>query len=799
MNFQKLNNNCILIVPNNLKEKILIKTNDYPKLFDFKMMNLEDFKTKYYFNYTTESICFIMKNYKLDYEFCLEIINYLYSIDECKVYREEKLNFLKKIKLELIDNKLLITDDIFKNYIKNKNIYIYGYDYIDSFSKEMLHNLNVQTIVDEKQNYIHDVYEFETIDDEVKFVANKICELIIDKVPLEKIKIIAPSNEYITVIKRIFKIFNLPINLNNNYLISTKIVSNFFKYLDVDITTTLEKLKELLNKNDELSQIEYNQIVNICNKYNWCNNFIEIKDALVYEFKHTKIEIPKLKNSIEIVSLEDNSFENDEFVFLIGFNQGSYPKTYKDDDYLTDTLKLLIKLETTTQKNIASYNSLISKLKNIKNIYISYKLKTPFNSYYKSQIIDDLNLNIVNSSYNKEHYSKLNDQLNLTAQLDNYLKYGEKSNDLELLFSNYQNINYRIYDNQYTKINESCFRKYLKNNLLLSYSSINNFYRCGFRYYIENILKLQITNNDFTLFIGNLFHYVLSKMYNENFNFEACFQNYINNNYEIKSYKEKFFIQKLKKELNFIIATIKEQDNYTTFDQYLFEEVVNIDLSKDNYKITFKGIIDKIMYKKTKDETLISIIDYKTGNPNLNLNNLIYGLDMQLCIYAYLSSKMEVFANPKLVGIYLQKVLNSEINIEKNKDYFAIKKENLKLQGYSTNNETILKQFDKTYEDSNLIKSLKIGNNGFYAYSKIFDQAMLNSLLQIVDDNIKTARNKILDREFYINPKKIGIKNLIGCEHCQYKEICFMTEDDIVHLQEYKKLEFLKGDAYEMD
>ena len=149
--------------------------------------------------------------------------------------------------------------------------------------------------------------------------------------------------------------------------------------------------------------------------------------------------------------------------------------------------------------------------------------------------------------------------------------------------------------------------------------------------------------------------------------------------------------------------------------------------------------------------------------------------------------------------IYLQKILNNEINIDKKKSYDTLKRDNLKLQGYSTDKESILKEFDTTYTDSELIKSLKLGKNGFYAYSKIFDEAMLNSILEITEKNIDNALEKILNREFYINPKKIGIKNLIGCEYCNYKDLCYMNEENIVNLKEYKKLEFLKGDENEVD
>lgn len=798
MNYDVLENDSILIVPSQIKEKILTEMDKKSKLFNVKLMEINEFKRKYFFDYTTETIFYVMKHYNYDYEFSLDIINNLYFLSS-EIYDHEKLKFLLNIKNELINNNLLIFDNVFKIALENKKIYVYGYDYINNFYKKMFSTLNVNYIDQNISKFNHDIMEFDTIQDEVIFVANKICELIENKIDLNKIKIINPSSDYNATIKRIFNLFNLPFYFNNNYLISTKISNNFFEILSNDIVETLEKLKETISLNDELEQTEYNQIVKICNKYNWCSNFLDIKNNLIYEFSNTKIDIKKEANYIEFVSLENNFFYDDEYVFLIGFNQNTYPKTVKDDDFFNDEVKKFLSLETTTEINKINYNILVNKLYSIKNLFISYKLKSPFNSFYRSQIIDDLNLNVVKNYNCNIHYSVLNDKLNLATILDNYLKYGEESQDLELLYSNYPSINYKTYNNQYTKIDENLFRKYLNNKLSLSYSSINNFYKCSFRYYMENILNLQISSNEFSLFIGNLFHYILSIMYNEDFNFSDSFETYVNENYEFNTYKERFFINKLKKELEFIIDNIKEQDKFTSFDSHKFEQLIKIDLSKDNYDITFKGIIDKISYKKEAGNTLISIIDYKTGNPNLNLNNIIYGIDMQLCIYAYLSSKLKLFANPLLVGIYLQKILNNEININKNKQYITMKQENLKLQGYSNSNESILKVFDNTYTDSKLIKGMKVSSKGFYAYSKVFDQAMLNSILNIVENNIDEARDKILNREFYINPKKIGVKNLIGCENCTYKELCFMTEDNIINLKEYKNLEFLKDDANEMD
>ena len=76
----KIENNSILIVPNNIKEKILFLKNNFTNLLNFKIMDLEKFKKNYFFDYTKESIFFVMKNYNLNYSNSIEILNNLYYV-----------------------------------------------------------------------------------------------------------------------------------------------------------------------------------------------------------------------------------------------------------------------------------------------------------------------------------------------------------------------------------------------------------------------------------------------------------------------------------------------------------------------------------------------------------------------------------------------------------------------------------------------------------------------------------------------------------------------------------------------
>ena len=115
------------------------------------------------------------------------------------------------------------------------------------------------------------------------------------------------------------------------------------------------------------------------------------------------------------------------------------------------------------------------------------------------------------------------------------------------------------------------------------------------------------------------------------------------------------------------------------------------------------------------------------------------------------------------------------------------------MAGFSIDKEDWLEKLDDTYQDSSMIRSLKVGKNGFYAYSKVLNEKQFKKLEDIVHEKIIEADQEIRNAKFPINPKKIG-KDLVGCEFCKFKDICFRKEEDIVTLKEHKNLDFLGGE-----
>ena len=748
----------ILLIPNNIKTEIIKLAREKNYNYNIKFMSLEEFIKNYTFDYNEKTIYFLMKEYNINYDTASIYLENLYYIDNA--LSNKKMKKLKEIKEYLDRNSLLIYNKTFKNYIKDKEIYIYGYNYISKYSQKILKSLNYKEVKKELKNYqIKEIYYSNYIEDEVIFVANKIAELIKNNINIENIKIIA-NNEYNEIIKRIFKLYNIKMSNQKSNIYSTYECKKMLNNLN-NIEDELEKLTDVNIKN---------KIINILNKYSFIDNKSLAKELIVKDLKNTYLE--SNNKGIKNITLKDYISDND-YVFLMGFNKENIPKIYKDNEYFSDKERKILNLDTSHELNMEERKNIVKKLHSIKNITITYKLYDSNSNYTKADLLEDIpEIPITNNDYSHSH---IMNKIFLTEKLDSLTKYNIKENDLNLLFSNYQ-IPYMEYDNSYKGIEKDLLYKYLNDRLVLSYTSFDNYNKCKFKYYLNHILKINIIKDDFAIIIGNICHYVLSNIDNEDFDTYKYFDNYLINEREF-SEREKFFISIIREEMPFIVETIKKQLTYTTFDKKMYEEKVYVNLDK-NIKVTFMGVIDKVLYKEEEGKTLLAVIDYKTGSTDIKLENKEYGIGLQLPIYLYLSSKMKI-KNVKIVGFFLQKLLSN--NLDNTKDYITAKENTLKLEGYSIDNESILSKFDTTYNNSKLIKSMKTSNNGFYSYSKVLKEEEIEDLIKETESLIDNSINQILEANFKIDPKIINGEN-ISCSFCEYKDICYRKEKDIIYI-----------------
>lgn len=752
------------------KRKLLLNSD---KLNNNKIIDINEFKRRYIFSYDEKAIYYIMKKYHIIYPIAKVYLDNLIYSDSLFT----KTRFLKDLKEDLIVNNLLNIDKLFQKLAINSKIVFYNHE-LSIDEKKLYKDLDYKIEIP-NNNYNHLIHEFKNVEEEINFVSNKIIELINQGVDINNIKLLNVKDDYKQIIYRLFKFYNIPIAYEKSSLYSYNTTLKF-----IDKLKESKNIEESVNYLKILNSEEENDIINILNKYTFIEEVDdEYIECLIHEFKNKKKKV-NLKNQVEIIDFEDDI--DSEYVFLIGFNE-ELPKTYKDESYISDEIKEKLGFEISIDNNIYEENKVLRSIKNIENLTITYSKKVVSAEHNISKLNETLNYEILKEDYQNYSYSNIYNEITLTKYLDKLNKFNIKNKDLEYLLYNYS-IPYQKYDNNFKGIDKNDLYKYLDDKLLLSYSSMDNYYKCGFRYYLNNILKITPYEETFAIKIGNIFHEMLSIAFNDNFIFEDSWQEIISKT--TLDHKEEIFIIKLKEDLKFIIDTINKQNRLTTLTEEMYEKKVFINKDR-NIKVTFMGVIDKLKYKKNDGKTIVAIIDYKTGLPSISLNNSIYGLDMQLPVYLYLASNINEFENVEFVGFYLQKILNNEINYNPKKDYLKEKQDNLKLEGYSIDNYELLEQFDSSFKDSEMIKSMKIGNNGFYAYSKTITNEQIQNLIKLVNNKIDDAIDNILDCNFNINPKKI--KNETTCSFCPYKEICYLKEEDIVELEEIKDLDFLKG------
>ncbi len=767
----------LIICPNDIKIKILEDNSKKNELENIKFMTKKEYIDNYYFSYDDKTLFYLIDKYHYNLDVCRVYLNNLYGIDLDEDYQDSKLIFLRDLKKELIENNLLYFNPGFREYLKDKEIEVINYFDLEKY-EEIALNYHVPVPLCKLET---EVVKCETLEEEVNDVCLKIIDLINSGTDINKIYLCNVQDEYLYTIKKLFGYYNIPINLDmNNSIYSTKVVKDYLtdRTLDLDNTDNISITRSLVRILGDLSTIPEGDIYNT---------------LLIDKLKHTKISSKKLKNAVNIKDLTNTFFNDDDHVFVLSFNQDILPKMAKDIEYINDKLRPIVNMYTSNEVNIRTKIVLKYLLSRINNLHLSYKKASAFNSYYKSSLIEEFKLKEINPIVDSLTFSDIYNKLRLGEKLDLFNLFGEEDETLKVLNNNYS-IDYKTYDNQFTGINNNVYLDFISKPLNISYSSMNNYNECSFKYYLNNVLRIDTYEEKFAQFIGNLYHHVLCLFLNDNFDLEKEYNYYLNNTEYKLDIKDRVFLIKIKKDLIDLIESLKKQQLITGYDNTYLEKKVEIELTDKKIKTIFKGFIDKIMYLEKFGNTYYSIIDYKTGSIDTRIESMKYGLHMQLPVYMYLIKYGRLFENGIFTGIYYQNILFNYPSCDNVDELKKIKRDRIKLQGYSIDDVEILERFDTTYQDSSYIKSMKYNEEkGFGTYSKVINNETVDKMIEYTKNKIDEVSNNIINSKFEINPKFYDKEN-ISCKFCSFQDICFMKDSNLKYLTKVENLDFLGGD-----
>ena len=765
----------LLITPSNYRRMFLATKNTYPSS-KLRIMSLEQLSDALIYKVSDDARRILWNELKLDLE-SADI--YLNNLGKTKSLIGEsiQINKLRETEDFLKKANLITYDHNFTNLYKGANVAVYGYSKGNVELNNYLEKINAkvtyfgETVT--KKTKVN-VYKFASMREEIDYVFNKIIKLLSEGVTPNLIKIINLPEVYRPLISQAISEFSLPVNLNfKTPLINFPLVNNFF------LSATNDNYEEQLNQllleySEDISVIELHNLISVVPKDNLVNPLEYFKQLA----KEKMLKAPEYEQGIEVINYFP--FENKYHLFILGFSNNYFPIQKQDVDYLSDELKLLNGLNTSAVENEEAYTLLANNIFQAKNITLTLPNKANDQDVYVSPLVQAFrsNFNLINNPKSNVYYNKTNIEIKRASIRDLYVNYGELHEDYEyyLSFGNYTPASYSNTFNGLDLTFDSSYKKY-------SYTRINKFFECPYKYYLAHELNLDEFEETFYLKYGIIADEVLTKLYEEDTSFDERFTKAMAK-VELSS-KERLLLENLKEELEQAEIYIKRQDEFIkTHGETSIKMQQQFNFTLDNSNSHVSGIIDKWYTKVVNNKTTHYLIDYKTGNDDFDIKKVEYGDNLQLPLYALgVKKAILIEENDLIAGLFIQQVLTNKFKKDEKHDEVTYYTKALKLRGAALNDQQTMLDFDGSlrYGESQVVHTLSINKTNAkfnnYFIKRSYDLEKFDDLMKTTEALLNYADNKIRNHEFNIFPLKAKTD---ACKYCKFKNVCYISPGDEV-------------------
>jgi ATP-dependent helicase/nuclease subunit B len=193
----------------------------------------------------------------------------------------------------------------------------------------------------------------------------------------------------------------------------------------------------------------------------------------------------------------------------------------------------------------------------------------------------------------------------------------------------------------------------------------------------------------------------------------------------------------------------------------------------DGIKMELNGKIDRVDIKETEDAVYVKIIDYKSGDKDIDFTKIYDGKQLQLAVYMNVMLELLQKQHPDKAiiptGMYYYRLAdrivdgNTEEEVEKNR----IKQS--RMTGLANDDENCLELMDGKTGEVNPVLFKKSGElNPKNAH--VVSTKELEALSKFTRDKMIEIGRNIICGQIDMNPQK-GEKSS-PCNYCDYKSIC---------------------------
>lgn len=603
-----------------------------------------------------------------------------------------------------------------------------------------------------------------------------------------------------------------------------------------------EKVQEKIEELNIIGQVD------LANEYeNSLQNIIEILDEIVLVFDEDKITIDKynqilkigFKNSslTKIPGTQDQVIMGDvdrsrshkvKAIFIIGLNDGEFPSVRKDEGFLNDSDRDILKQDgielakgtidklyedsfniykaftTAEEKLYLLYSSSDMQGKALRPSMLINKIKKIYPMIQEQSDVIERKSEILNK---KTTYEELIANLSKLKEQDSiekiwYYVYDYYKKDAEWNEKLQQSLKGLSYTNIPEKIEQNNIDRLYGNTLVTSISKLERYRSCPFSYYLQYGLKIrpQEELKIQTLNTGTFIHEVIDEFFetvkSQGIELEEITEEQlseiINKIIDTKLSQNKNYIftstakyralvirlkKIIKKALKYIIGTIVQSRFEVLGTEVEFGEKgkykpIRLTL-EDGKRIEIIGKIDRIDTAKGEDGKYLRIIDYKSSAKNIDLNEVYAGLQIQLLTYLDASCKEEdLMPAGVLYFSMLEQMIKSNKRMEQEEIEEKIRA-NFKMKGLILADVKVVKLHDKNLQNgSSALVPAYIGKDGEISEKKTsgVTAEQFKDLQKYMYTVIKQISKEILGGNIDLKPYYKDKKT--PCKYCDYKSIC---------------------------
>ncbi len=538
--------------------------------------------------------------------------------------------------------------------------------------------------------------------------------------------------------------------------------------------------------------------------------------------------IPEAQDQVTLGDVDRTRSHNVKSVFIIGINDGVFPGVNKDEGFLNDSdresLKMQgIELAKTTTDRLYEEQFNVYKALTIaeEQLYLSYtgvdlegKALRPSVLIAKvKKIFPELKLE--SDIIEKEDFVGAQDEtfdelLNNLYKLSN----GEKINPIWLEVYKWFNQNEKWHNKlqraldglNYTNLPENIDEKNIEqlygDKMKTSISKLEQYRRCPFSFHLKYGLnlkeneKFEIKSVDTGSFMHEIIDGFFEKAKNKEIDIKEISEKEIENIVHdmvlgemllaknaifTSSKKFEILIKKLKKVLTesikYIVKSLQDSKFEILGNEIEFKhggEYEPIKLKLSNGKeIELTGKIDRVDIAENEDGKFVRIIDYKSSVKNIELNEVMFGMQLQLITYLdeIVSKKRMIPAGTLYFN--LTETIIPEANRKTAEEIEREIRKSFKMKGLILADINVVKMMDTNLDKgySELIPAFidKEGNLG--GKTNAINKEDFVSLQKKVRKIIKQISEEIYEGEIGIKPYYNKEKQT-ECKYCSYKTIC---------------------------